>query len=68
MTTRTDLRVSLRVRLEDPTPAPLWIDAVLHDFLREALNRYSARFPLQQTESVVATGGELLLPVTGPTR
>lgn len=68
MTTRADLRASLRVRLEDPTPAPLWIDAVLHDFLREALNRYSARFPLQQTESVIAVGGELLLPLAGPTR
>ena len=68
MTTRADLRASLRVRLEDPTPAPLWIDAVLHDFLREALNRYSARFPREQTETVVAAGGELLLPVAGPTR
>src|SRR5690606_16333724 len=36
MTTRAELRASLRVRLEDPTPAPLWSDAVLHDFLREA--------------------------------
>jgi hypothetical protein len=67
MTTRADLRASLRVRLEDPTPAPLWIDAVLHDFLREAIHRYSARFPRQQTETVVATGGELLLPLSGPT-
>lgn len=66
MTTRADLRASLRVRLEDPTPAPLWIDAVLHDFLREALRRYSARFPLQQTETVTATGGELVLPLSGP--
>jgi hypothetical protein len=66
MTTRSDLRASLRVRLEDPTPVPLWIDAVLHDFLREALHRYSARFPRQQTESVIASGEELLLPLSGP--
>ena len=66
MTTRADLRASLRVRLEDPTPAPLWIDAVLHDFLREALHRYSARFLLQQTETIPASGGELVLPLTGP--
>ena len=66
MTTRADLRASLRVRLEDPTPAPLWIDAVLHDFLRESLHRYSARFPLQQTETIPASGGELVLPLTGP--
>ncbi|TXG86763.1 MAG: hypothetical protein E6R14_02405 [Thermomicrobiales bacterium] len=66
MTTRADLRASLRIRLEDPTPAPLWSDVVLHDFLREALYRFSARFPLQQTESVVAIGGELLLPLSGP--
>lgn len=67
MTTRADLRASLRVRLEDPTPAPLWIDAVLHDFLREALHRYSARFPRQQTESIAAVGGELILPLSGVT-
>lgn len=66
MTTRAELRASLRVRLEDPTPAPFWTDAVLHDFLRESLHRYSARFPQQQTETVAATGGELLLPLTGP--
>jgi hypothetical protein len=66
MTTRADLRASLRIRLEDPTPNPLWSDAMLHDFLREALHRYSARFPLQRTELVIATGGERLLPLTGP--
>ncbi len=66
MTTRAELRASLRVRLEDPTPAPLWSDAVLHDFLREALHRYSARFPLQQTETVVAVGGEAALTLSGP--
>ena len=67
MTTRSDLRASLRVRLEDPTPAPLWSDAMLHDFLRESLHRYSARFPAQRTETVIATGGERLLPLSGPT-
>ena len=66
MTTRSDLRASLRIRLEDPTPAPLWTDAVLHDFLREALHRYSARFPRQMTDTIVATGGELALPLVEP--
>ncbi len=66
MTTRADLRASLRIRLEDPTPNPLWSDAMLHDFLREALHRYSARFPAQLSEIAIATGGELLLPLTGP--
>jgi hypothetical protein len=66
MTTRAELRASLRVRLEDPTPAPLWTDAVLHDYLREALHRYSGRFPQQRTETLLAIGGEHLLPVTGP--
>ncbi|MCO5222980.1 MAG: hypothetical protein M9947_15620 [Thermomicrobiales bacterium] len=67
MTTRADLRAKLRIRLDDPTPAPLWSDAMLHDFLLEAFHRYSARFPLQQTEPVTAAGGERLLPLTGPT-
>jgi hypothetical protein len=66
MTTRSDLRASLRIRLEDPTPAPLWSDAILHDFLSESLHRYSARFPAQHSETVIATGGELLLPISGP--
>lgn len=66
MTNRADLRASLRVRLEDPTPNPIWSDAILHDFLREALHRYSARFPAQRTETIVAAGGEQQLPLTGP--
>lgn len=66
MTTRADLRASLRIRLEDPTPNPLWSDPMLHDFLLEAIHRYSARFPRQQTEIVGAAGGELLFPLTGP--
>ncbi len=66
MTTRADLRASLRNRLEDPTPNPLWSDDLLHEFLREALHRYSARFPAEQTETVTAAGGELSLPLTDP--
>lgn len=67
MTNRADLRASLRIRLEDPTPAPLWSDAMLHDFLAEALDHYSSRFPAQQTSLVIASGGERALPLTGPT-
>lgn len=66
MATRADLRASLRNRLEDPVPAPLWSDAVLHDFLAGALHRYGVRFPRQRTETVVAAGGELLFLLTGP--
>lgn len=66
MITRADLRDQLRNRLEDPTPAPLWPDASLHGFLADALHRYSARFPRQESESLVALGGEQVLPVTGP--
>ena len=65
MTTRAALRASLRIRLEDPTPNPLWSDDTLHDFLREALHRYSARYPAQRSETIVAAGGERLLPLTG---
>ncbi len=66
MTTRADLRTSLRIRLEDPTPNPLWSDAVLHAVLGEALHRFSARFPQQRTALVLAAGGEVVLPVSGP--
>jgi len=66
MSTRADLRANLRNRLEDPTPNPLWSDALLHEFLQEAMHRYSARFPAQRTEIVSAAGGETLLPLADP--
>lgn len=39
---------------------------MLHDFLREALHRFSARVPAQRSETIVATGGEHVLPLSGP--
>ncbi len=66
MATRADLRANLRNRLEDPTPTPLWSDALLHEFLQEAMHRYSARFPTQRTEIVSAAGGETTLPLADP--
>jgi len=45
MSTRADLRANLRNRLEDPTPNPLWSDALLHEFRRKRCIATAPVFP-----------------------
>ncbi len=45
MTTRAQLRGSLRERLEDASGSPLWQDAALNDFLAAAVRAYGVAFP-----------------------
>src|SRR5262245_13765985 len=54
MTTRAQLRTSLRERLEDTSGSPLWSDAALNDFLTGAVREYGVRFPRPAT-AVTAT-------------
>ena len=49
MTTRLDLRTSLRERLEDSGSAPLWSDAALNAWLGDAARQYGAQVPEQMT-------------------
>lgn len=49
MTTRLDLRTSLRERLEDTGTAPLWSDAVLNEWLGQAMRQYGVQMPVQAT-------------------
>lgn len=58
MTTRLDLRTSLRERLEDTGSAPLWSDAALNAWLGQAVRQYGVGVPLQATATtaVVAAG------------
>jgi len=64
MTTRLDLRTSLRLRLEDTSETPLWDDASLNDFLAEAVRGYGTRFPMEQTTVVSVGAGETTVAVT----
>jgi hypothetical protein len=54
MTTRAELRTSLRERLEDTGAAPLWSDAALNEFLVQAMREYGVANPLQTTAATVA--------------
>ena len=49
MTTRLQLRTTIREILEDTTGAPLWSDAALNEYLATAMRIYGARFPRQAT-------------------
>jgi hypothetical protein len=49
MTTRLQLRTTIREQLEDASGAPLWSDAALDEFLAAAMRVYGTRFPRQAT-------------------
>ncbi|MFT4040918.1 MAG: hypothetical protein QM692_22235 [Thermomicrobiales bacterium] len=71
MTTRAELRLALRLRLEDDAAAPLWPDDVLNDALAEAMNAYGAACPRQVTTGVTVTAGAQQAALSGeidPTR
>lgn len=57
MTTRAELRLALRLRLEDDAAAPLWPDDVLNEALAEAMGAYGAAVPRQQTTGVTVAAG-----------
>lgn len=62
MTTRLDLRTSLRERLEDTGSAPLWGDAALNAWLGEAVRQYGGQIPAQATATTAAvTAGDLTI-------
>ncbi|MCC7022117.1 MAG: hypothetical protein IT338_04780 [Thermomicrobiales bacterium] len=57
MTTRADLRISLRLRLEDSGSDPLWDDATLDAAIAAAIRAYGAAFPRQVTAGVAVPAG-----------
>ena len=62
MTTRLDLRTSLRERLEDTGSAPLWSDAALNAWLGEAVRQYGVQIPVQATAATAAVApGDLAI-------
>ncbi len=69
MTTRADIRASLRLRLEDSDTAPLWDDPVLNDAIATAIGMYGGAFPRQATTGLTVTAGttrvESPVPIDG---
>ncbi len=57
MTTRAEIRASLRLRLEDGDVAPLWDDSVLNDAIATAIGVYGGAFPRQVTTGLTLTAG-----------
>jgi hypothetical protein len=57
MTTRAELRESLRLRLEDSGSDPLWDDATLDAAIAAAMRAYGGAFPRQVTTGVTVLVG-----------
>lgn len=64
MTTRLDLRTSLRQRLEDLSASPLWDDAALNEAITAAMRRYGLHVPAERTLSltIAADAQSIALP------
>jgi hypothetical protein len=65
MTTRLQLKTTIREILEDTTGAPLWSDAALNEFLAAAMCAYGAIFPRQATaptDPIAAAATSAALP------
>ena len=54
MTTRAQLRTSIRERLEDTSGSPLWTDTALNEFLVTAVRIYGTRLPRPATATTAA--------------
>ena len=64
MSTRLDLRTSLRQRLEDLNAAPLWDDGALNEAITAATLRYGTAIPAERTLAltVAANAQSIALP------
>lgn len=57
MTTRAQLRTSLRTRLEDTSGSPLWDDTALNEALTQAVRTYGTRVPREAVANVSVVAG-----------
>lgn len=64
MTNRSEIRTSVRRRLEDTGVNPLWDDASLNEFIGDSIRRYGVRFPAERSVTVVAGTSATSLPVS----
>src|SRR5436853_6244386 len=57
MTTRTTLRTTIRTELNDSGGTTLWSDAVLNEFINQAIRSYSRELPKQATATITVVAG-----------
>ncbi len=64
MTTRAQLRTTIRTELNDSGGTPLWSDALLNEYLAQAIRRYGEQLPEEasSTITVVADQAAYALP------
>src|SRR5918993_5630782 len=65
MTTRLQLRTTIREYLEDSSGSPLWSDAALNEYLAAAMRAYGTSFPWQATAAtdlIVSAATSVALP------
>lgn len=58
MTTRAELRARVRAELGDGGGTPLWSDALLHQWLDEAIREYGEQLPREASTSLVSVAGQ----------
>jgi hypothetical protein len=52
MTTRAQLRTTIRAELNDSSGTPLWADALLNEFIVQAIRRYGEQLPEEATATI----------------
>jgi hypothetical protein len=57
MTTRTTLRTTIRTELNDSGGTPLWADALLNEFINQAIRSYGRELPKQASTSLTVVAG-----------
>lgn len=63
MTTRAEVRATIRRRLEDNSGTPLWDDALLNDLIADAIRTYGTRCPAQRSLSIAVPAGATSIPL-----
>jgi hypothetical protein len=63
MTTRLEMRTTVRRELEDTGVTPFWDDATIDEYIGDSIRRYGARFPAERTVTVTAGTPTISLPV-----
>ncbi|HXF82612.1 MAG TPA: hypothetical protein VNN19_07660 [bacterium] len=63
MTTRAELRAAIRTELNDGGGTPLWSDALLNEFIAQAIRRYGAQLPEEASTTIAVVAGQAAYPL-----
>lgn len=58
MTTRAQLRTSIRLELNDSGGTPLWSDSLLNEWINQAIRAYSRELPEEATATITAVADQ----------